>query len=151
VTFLGVNKGKPSYTGQCNPIIPAINRSHRSIHLPGSELLVHLLPSSTRSISTGPIPRSLLRKSYSRTSKSLSFPNASIGNPGFCTGDRPVAPTGPPIKTFGGDNLGINYHKCFLIPRQLAGGSSFRLISSKHSNGSRILETTRTAQTTGTT
>ena len=49
----------------------------------------------------GSIPRGLLRKSYSQTSKSLSFPNALIGNP-----DETM--TGPPIKTFGGDNFLIN-------------------------------------------
>jgi len=32
-------------------------------------------------ISTGFIPRSSLRKNYFQTFKSLSFPNASIGNP----------------------------------------------------------------------
>ena len=46
----------------------------------------------------GSIPRGLLRKSYSQTPQSLSFPNASIGNP-----DETM--TGPPIKTFGGDDL----------------------------------------------
>jgi hypothetical protein len=38
----------------------------------------------------------------------LSFPNASIGNPG---GDR----NWPPIKTFGGDAFGINFHRYLLI------------------------------------
>src|SRR5205807_10544292 len=36
---------------------------------------------------------------YFQTSKSPSFPNAFIGNPGETV-------TGPPINTFGGDNLG---------------------------------------------
>ncbi len=52
------------------------------------------------------IPCSLLRKIYFQTSKSLSFPNASIGNPAETL-------PGPPIKTFGGDNFGINSHKWF--------------------------------------
>ena len=60
----------------------------------------------------GSIPHNLLHKSYSQPSKSLSFPNASIGNPSETL-------TGPPIKTFGGDNFGINSHKCFLIPETL--------------------------------
>jgi hypothetical protein len=34
------------------------------------------------------------------------------------------AGTGPPIKTFGGDALGISSHRCILIPRQLLRGSS---------------------------
>jgi hypothetical protein len=38
-----------------------------------------------------------------------SVKDASIGNPGE-TG------TGPPIKTFGGDDFGINSHSMFLIP-----------------------------------
>ena len=42
------------------------------------------------------IPHNLLRKSYSQTSKSLSFPNAPIGNPSETR-------TGPSIKTFGGE------------------------------------------------
>ncbi len=34
--------------------------------------------------------------------------------------------TGPPIKTFGGDNFGGNYHKEVLsVPRSLLQGSSF--------------------------
>ena len=52
----------------------------------------------------GLVPRSLLRKSYSQTSKSMSFLNARIGNPEE-TG------TGPPIKTFGGDAFGTNSHR----------------------------------------
>ena len=39
-------------------------------------------------------------KSYSTTFKSLSFPNALVGNP-----DKTI--TGPPTKTFGGDSLKI--------------------------------------------
>ena len=50
------------------------------------------------SISVVWIPRSLLRKTYSQTS-SPSFPHAFSGNP-----DESL--TGPPIKTFGGDNCG---------------------------------------------
>src|ERR1700756_5326536 len=47
----------------------------------------------------GSIPCSLLCKSLFQASKSPSFPNAFIGNPGGSL-------TGPPIKTFGGDKFG---------------------------------------------
>ena len=77
-----------------------------------------------RLIYAGLIPRGLLRKIHSRTSKSLSFPNASIGNP-----DETV--TGPPIKTFGGDALGINSHQCFLVLRSLLPGNSLKLFLSR--------------------
>src|SRR5439155_170908 len=73
----------------------------------------------------GAIPRSLLRKSNSQTSKRLSFPNASIGNP-----DETV--TRPPTKTFGGDNFGINSHKCFLILRQVLRGDSLTSATCRH-------------------
>jgi NitT/TauT family transport system substrate-binding protein len=45
-----------------------------------------------------------------QTSKSLSFPNVSIGNPGETL-------TGPPINAFGGDDPRINSHKYVLISR----------------------------------
>src|SRR5207253_9113192 len=61
----------------------------------------------------GSIPSSLLSKAILRSLKSLSFPNASIGNPGEVL-------TGPPIKKFGGDKFGQKSRDCFLIPRQLA-------------------------------
>jgi ABC-type nitrate/sulfonate/bicarbonate transport system substrate-binding protein len=47
---------------------------------------------------------------YVQTSKSLSFPNVSIGNP-----DETL--TGPPINTFGGDDPRINSHRYVLISR----------------------------------
>jgi NitT/TauT family transport system substrate-binding protein len=47
---------------------------------------------------------------YVQTSKSLSFPNVSIGNPGETL-------TGPPINAFGGDDPRINSHKYVLISR----------------------------------
>jgi non-heme chloroperoxidase len=77
----------------------------------------------------GLVPRSLLPKSYSQTSKNPSFPNAPIGNPGETL-------TGPPtlrqtaqgrgeqgrttIKTFGSDNFGMDFREWFLMPLQLA-------------------------------
>ena len=77
----------------------------------------------------GLVPRSLLPKSYSQTSKNPSFPNAPIGNPGETL-------TGPPtlrqtaqgrgeqgrttIKTFAGDNFGMDFREWFLMPLQLA-------------------------------
>ena len=42
-----------------------------------------------------------MSRSYPKISKSLSFPNALVGNP-----DESM--TGPPTKTFGGDNFRIN-------------------------------------------
>src|SRR5439155_13791816 len=50
-----------------------------------------------------------LRKNPFQTSRSPSFPHAFSGNPGEFL-------TGPPIRTFGGENFGINYHKCFCTP-----------------------------------
>ncbi len=41
-----------------------------------------------------------MSRNYPKTSKSLSFPNALVGNPD-------EAMTGPPTETFGGDNFGI--------------------------------------------
>jgi hypothetical protein len=32
--------------------------------------------------------------------------------------------TGPPMKTFGDDNVGINFHGCFLSPGSLLRGDS---------------------------
>src|SRR5262245_13320884 len=52
----------------------------------------------------------------SQTSESVSFPNASI---------RSIGLTGPPIKTFGGDNLGINPSQCFLVAREMLAGHLF--------------------------
>ncbi len=46
-------------------------------------------------------------KSYLKIFKSLSFPNALIGNPG-------EAMTRPPTKTFGGDSLRISF-RCFIF------------------------------------
>ncbi len=66
-------------------------------------------------ISTGLIPRSLLRNGDSKPSRSPSFPHAFSGNPGEIR-------TGPPIRTFGGDAFGTNSHQCFLIPPLLAAG-----------------------------
>jgi len=48
---------------------------------------------------TGTIPRSLLRKTGFDLSQGPSFPHACSGNPGETL-------TGPPIKTFGGDDFG---------------------------------------------
>ena len=70
----------------------------------------------------GSILRSFLRKTSSQTSKSLSFPKASIGNPDEIVtlrstqghGEYSRTMTGPPIKTFGGDHPEINSHECFL-------------------------------------
>ncbi len=64
----------------------------------------------------GSILRSFLRKTSSQTSKSLSFPKASIGNPDEIVtlrstqghGEYNRIMTGPPIKTFGGDHPEIN-------------------------------------------
>jgi hypothetical protein len=60
------------------------------------------------SISVSWIPRSLLPKTYSQTSKSPSFPHAFSGNP-----DESL--TGPPIKTFGGDNCGRNSYTNLIL------------------------------------
>src|SRR3990167_2198580 len=57
----------------------------------------------------GLIPRSLLRNGDSKSSQGLSFPHAFSGNPGETR-------TRPPIKTFGGDDFGENYHKVFRYP-----------------------------------
>ena len=46
---------------------------------------------------------------------SPSFPHAFSGNPG-------EPRTGPPIRTFGGDNFGENYYKVLSIPRCFAAG-----------------------------
>jgi hypothetical protein len=91
----------------------------------------------------GLISRSLLRKElFPDLLKSVSFPNASIGNPGETA-------TGPPIKTFGlpvptrqtgGDAFGINSHRYVLIPRQAAAGSSFRRLPGLSCLGSREKE-----------
>jgi hypothetical protein len=62
----------------------------------------------------GSIPRSLLRNGDSKSSQGLSFPHAFSGNPGETW-------TGPPIKTFGGDNFGKNYHKVFRYPAACCG------------------------------
>ena len=70
----------------------------------------------------GSILRSFLRKTSSQTSKRLSFPKASIGNPDEIVtlrstqghGEYNRTMTGPPIKTFGGDHPEINSHECFL-------------------------------------
>src|SRR5918994_5121195 len=73
-------------------------------------------------------------KRYSRTSKSLSFPNASIGNPDETT-------TGPPIRTFGGDSLGVNSHNFFLIRGPpCCRGDSFSFSESERSFGQRHAE-----------
>ena len=61
-------------------------------------------------ISLGSIPRTWVPEVYVQTSKSLSFPNVSIGNPGETL-------TGPPINAFGGDDPRINSHKYVLISR----------------------------------
>jgi hypothetical protein len=53
------------------------------------------------------ILRSLLRKRSSQNLTNPSFANAPIGNP-----ERAL--TGPQMKTFGDDNVGINFHTCFL-------------------------------------
>src|SRR3990170_3534754 len=66
----------------------------------------------------GTIPRSLLRNGHFECSQGPSFPHAFSGNPGETR-------TGPPIKTFGGDAFGENYHKVLSIPRSLLRGSSF--------------------------
>ncbi len=68
------------------------------------------------------ILRSFLRESSSQTSKSLSFPKASIGNPDEIVtlrstqghGEYSRTMAGPPIKTFGRDHPEINSHECFL-------------------------------------
>src|SRR5262245_49122156 len=60
------------------------------------------------------ILRSLLRKIYSQTSGSPSFPRAFGGNPAESL-------TGPPIKAFGGDDCGTNSYTN-LIPRSLLRG-----------------------------
>jgi hypothetical protein len=52
---------------------------------------------------------------------SPSFPHAFSGNPG-------ETQTGPPIKTFGGDNFGERYRDAFMIPRSLLRGSSIFIL-----------------------
>src|SRR5438094_10012678 len=64
-----------------------------------------------------------LRKSHSQTFESLSLPNASIGGSTGLTTNETV--TRALMKTFGGDNFGINSHKCFLILRPVLRGDSF--------------------------
>ena len=59
---------------------------------------------------------------YSQTSKSVSFPNAFI---------RSIGLTGPPIKTFGGDNLGINPRQCSLVARSVLPGDLFLWIPAR--------------------
>src|SRR3989338_9165708 len=81
-------------------------------------LTSNLLTLQSFLITTGLIPRSLLRNGDSKSSQGPSFPHAFSGNPGETR-------TGPPIKTFGGDNFGENYHKVLSIPRSLLRGSSF--------------------------
>src|SRR3990167_7936928 len=51
-----------------------------------------------------------------RSHGNASFPHALSGNPGETL-------TGPPIKTFGGDNFGKIITNDFLIPRSLLRGS----------------------------
>src|SRR5438093_9523624 len=58
-----------------------------------------------------------------QTFESLSLPNASIGGSTGLTTDETV--TRALMKTFGGDNFGINSHKCFLILRPVLRGDSF--------------------------
>jgi len=82
----------------------------------------------------GFIPSSLLRNGDFRSSQSPSFPHAFSGNAGETLthstgaqghGEQGRTMTGPPIKTFGGDNLGKDYHKGFspfLDAPQLAAG-----------------------------
>ena len=61
---------------------------------------------------------------YFRNSRVLSFSNTFIGN-------RNETLTGPPIKTFGGDDNRINSHQSLLMPRRLLPGSLFLQISSR--------------------
>jgi hypothetical protein len=62
----------------------------------------------------------LLGVRHSRMLLSLDFPrDGEVLEP---SGIQARAGTGPPIKTSGGDALGINSHGCVLIPRQLAAG-----------------------------
>ena len=82
--------------------------------------------------------RSLSLKGYSQTSESLSFPNGSIGNPGETMTRSTRAQghsaqcrtmTGPPIKTFGGDDFGINFYKYFLITGGIGAGRLIFILS----------------------
>ncbi len=52
-----------------------------------------------------------VRRSYLKTSKNLSFPNVLVGNPQQIHLGPDEAITGPPTKTFGGDNLRISSRK----------------------------------------
>ncbi len=94
----------------------------------GRKLVAYVIPSSPNLalISLGSIPRSLLRSAKISSSQSPSFPHAFSGNPGETL-------TGPPIKTFGGDNCRKNHQKGLSIPRSLLRGSSFPNNSGFHS------------------
>src|SRR3989338_3246823 len=83
-------------------------------------LTSNLLTLQSFLITTGLIPRSLLRNGDSKSSQGPSFPHAFSGNPGEFR-------TGPPIKTFGGDNFGGKSSEGLLIPRSLLRGCSFGL------------------------
>ena len=102
--------GTPSTTSSLSPtrrstvIVFSVISWRHTRQVIGQTYSLRLLKSTH---SVGSIPRSLLRTSLFPTAKSPSFPNASIGNPGEIL-------TGPPIKTFGGDNFGINSQKRFL-------------------------------------
>ena len=65
-------------------------------------MVKHLNSWHSDSTSAGLIPRSLLRKGAYQVSQSPSFPHVFSGNPGETR-------TGPPIRTFGGDEFASDH------------------------------------------
>ena len=119
---LGSRKRKPYYTGSQTPFrardarpVPGTDNSSVSswaVETISIDTILRDLPEmSCSSISAGLIPCSLLRQ----TIRGPSFPHALSGNLG-------ESGSGPPIKTFGGDEVRTNWREGLSIPRCLRRG-----------------------------